>query len=110
MKVTYHQGGYNYQYSIHVLDSKEIRFKTDSKFKEKSKKLAEVLKNSGKLNPNYISEAFKRDKQGKILFNKEVDKQIFDLFINEELRKSLDYSLLSVRLKNKIGGQKRPKI
>ena len=110
INLQYHQSGNLYQFSIHLLDHQEKRLKTDSEFKEKSKDFVELLKKSGKLNLNYVSESFWEDGQGNILFNKEVDKQIFDLFLNDELKKILDYSQLSVELKDKEGIQKRLKI
>lgn len=110
INLTYHQDGNNYQFSIHLFDYQEKRLKTDPKFRENSKNLVELLKNNGKINPSYVSESFWKDKGGKILFNKEVDKQIFDLFLNEELKTTLNYSQLSVKFKDKEAAQKRPKI
>jgi hypothetical protein len=110
MNLTYHQMYDNYQFSMHLFDYQEKTVKTDPQFREKSKTVVELFKNNGKLNENYVSESFWQDGKGKILFNKAVDKQIFDLFLNEELKKILDYSQLSVELKDKEGGKKRPKI
>lgn len=110
INLSYHQSYDNYQFYIHLLDYQENRLETDAQFREKSKELVALLKTNGKLNKNYVSQSFWEDSRGKILFNKEVDKQIFDLFLNEELKKILDYSQLAVELKDKKGSEKRLKI
>lgn len=98
------------KFSIQLFDHKEKYIKKDTQFRENSRYLLELLKQHEKLNQDYVSKSFWNNRTGKIFFNQDIQDQVFDIFLNDELKKSLKYNQLSANLEENQNNNKKLKL